>query len=86
MYSKSTKSKWVLVICLLAGIALGGALGEYLSGFDYLKWLSFGQSFGFTEPVALDIGILVLKFAILLKINIAAIIGIIISIFVYKKL
>ncbi len=86
MYSKGSKNAWVLVICLLAGITAGGALGEYLGGMQGIQWLKIGQSFGITEPMKLDLGILMLQLGFVFKINVASILGMIIGIFVYKKL
>ncbi len=86
MYSKGSKGGWVLVICLLAGITAGGALGEYLGSMQNMEWLKMGQSFGITEPFKLNLGILLLQLGFVFKINVASILGMIVGIFVYKKL
>ncbi len=50
-----------------------------------LWWLSFEQEFGLKEPLVLDLSILKLTFALTFRINIASIVGVLISVFVYRK-
>ena len=79
------KNIWILIIFLLAGIVIGGLLGELASHVDFLWWLGYGQTFGLTEPLVLDLSIVAITFALQFKINIASIIGIGIAIFLYRK-
>lgn len=79
------KRFWVLLVFLLCGIVIGGLLGELTHGISWLSWLSYGQSFGLSNPLTLDLGVLQLTFGLMFKINIASIIGIVIAIFLYKK-
>lgn len=83
----ATKDKgiWLLVIFILAGIVIGGLIGELASSVDWLWWLAYGQEFGITNPIGLDLHILKLTFSLVFKINIASIIGIGISIWIYRK-
>jgi hypothetical protein len=71
---------------LLAGVVLGGFIGQLASGVSALSWLNYGQTFGLTEPLTLDLGILVLTFALTIKITIAGIIGIVLAIIIYRFL
>ncbi len=80
------KSGWTLLVILLCGIVLGGFLGYLCRNVSGLSWLSYGQTFGLSEPLVLDLGILVLTFGFTISINIASIIGIVIGIILYKKL
>lgn len=80
-----SKNSWLFLIFVLCGIVIGGLIGELSSTVTWLKWLSYGQSFGITQPVVLDMGVLKLTFALTIKINIVSIVGIIIAIFLYKK-
>ena len=79
------KSTWVCIIFLLAGLVIGGLIGELTSGVDFLWWLSYGQEFGLEEPITLNLNVVRLTFGIVFKINIASIIGVIISMLIYKK-
>ena len=80
----SRKNNWILVVILLCGIVLGGYIGELSRHVGFLSWLSYGNTFGLTSPIVLDLGILVLTFGLTITINIASIIGLIIGIIVYK--
>ncbi|MDR0979104.1 MAG: DUF4321 domain-containing protein [Lachnospiraceae bacterium] len=84
MVSKD-KSIWILLIFILSGLVIGGLLGEIAKQVDFLWWLSYGQTFGLTSPVELDLSVIVLAFKVMFKINIASIIGMAIAIFIYRK-
>lgn len=79
------KNIWVLILFIFAGIVVGGLLGELASGIDFLWWLGYGESFGLSEPLVLDLSIITLSFGVQFKINIASIIGIAIALFIYRK-
>lgn len=78
------KNIWILIIFILSGLVIGGLLGHLAGEVDFLWWLDYGESFGLTSPLELDLNIIRLTFAISFKINIASIIGLAISIFIYK--
>lgn len=80
----SRKNNWVLVVILLCGIVLGGYLGTLASKISFLSWLGYGNTFGLTSPIVLDLGILVVTFGLTITINIASIIGLIVGIIVYR--
>ncbi len=83
----ATKDKniWVLILFILAGLVVGGLLGELASRVDFLWWLGYGQTFGLQEPLVLDINLLKITFALVVKVNIASIIGMLLAILIYKK-
>lgn len=83
----ATKNKniWILVLFIFSGLVIGGLLGELAGQVDFLWWLSYGQSFGLSNPIQLDLNIVQITFALMLKINIASIIGLIIAILIYRK-
>ena len=37
------KNFWVLLLLMLAGIVLGGFIGNLAEGISWLSWLNFGQ-------------------------------------------
>ena len=82
----ANKNYWVLLLLVLAGVVLGGFIGELTSNISFLHWLSYGQSFGLQKPLVLDLGILVLTFGQTIKITIAGIIGILLAILIYRLL
>lgn len=83
----ATKEKniWVLLLFILSGLVVGGLLGELASKVDWLWWLSYSQSFGSENPVILDLSVMKITFALMFKISISSIIGMILAIFIYKK-
>ena len=80
------KNIWVLLVFLLAGLVVGGLLGKLASGVSWLWWLSYEQQFGLESPIVLDLSVIKLTFGLMFKINVASIIGMILSIFIYKKI
>ena len=80
------KNIWILILFILSGIVVGGLLGELASHVDFLSWLSNGEEFGLTTPIELNLNVIKLTFGLMFKINIASIIGIVLAIFIYKKI
>lgn len=78
------KNNWGLFLLLLAGIVLGGFIGNLTAGVPGLGWLNYGQSFGLQNPIVLDLGILAITFGLSIKITIASIIGILVAIIIYR--
>lgn len=79
------KSVWILILFILSGLVIGGLLGELASKVDFLWWLGYGQDFGLTSPIELNLSIVQISFALLFKINIASIIGMIVAIIIYHR-
>lgn len=79
------KNIWILILFILSGLVIGGLLGELAGKVDFLWWLSYGQSFGLTSPIELDLNIVQITFGLMFRINIASIIGLIIAILIYRK-
>ena len=80
------KSKWVIIVLILAGLVVGGLLGDLASKVDFLWWLGYGKEFGLTSPLELNLSIIQITFAMIFKINIASIIGVVISLIIYNRL
>lgn len=80
------KNIWILILFLLSGIVVGGLLGDLASHVDFLSWLAYGEEFGLTTPIELNLNVIKLTFGLMFKINIASIIGIVLAIFIYKKI
>lgn len=78
------KNGWLLLLFILIGIVLGGLIGDVTAGIPSLDWLGYGNSFGLTSPLVLDLGVMVVTFALQIKITIASIIGVILAIIIYR--
>ena len=84
----ATKEKniWILLVFLLSGLVIGGLLGEIALKVDWLEWLSYGQNFGLAAPIELDLSVITITFGLMFKINVASIVGMILAIFIYRKI
>lgn len=71
---------WTLVVLVLIGFVIGGFIGTYFSG----TFLNYGQSFGLSSPVELNMGFIVLTFGLKIQITIASVLGVILSLIIYR--
>ena len=76
------KNSWACFLLMLAGIVIGGFIGELFP----TGWLNYGQTFGLTNPIVLDLGILVISFALTIKITVSSILGVILALIIYHFL
>lgn len=74
------KWNWTLIILILIGFVIGNFIGTYFAG----TWLEFGRTFGLTSPVTLDLGFIILTFGMTIHINIASVLGMLLSLAVYR--
>ncbi len=77
------KNNWTCFLLILAGLVLGGLIGNI---FPADNWINYGQTFGLSSPVILDLGILCLTFGLSITITVASLIGIVIGIVIYRFL
>lgn len=84
---KSEKNGWALFLLLLAGIVLGGFIGNLASGVSFLKWLNYGYEFGMINaPLVVDLKVIELTFKLVFNITISSIIGVVLAIFIYRQI
>lgn len=84
---RNEKNGWALFLLILAGIVLGGFLGHLASGVSFLEWLEFGYSFGVPKDILeINLIVLVLQFKLEFNITIASLLGIVLAVFVYRKI
>ena len=86
MRGRSSQNIWVLLLLMLAGVVLGGFIGNALGGISFLGWLNYGSNFGLSSPLVLDLGVLTLQFGLTIRFTIAGIIGIVLAFFIYRKM
>ena len=67
---------------ILAGIVIGGFIGSLFPN----TFLNYGQVFGLSNPVVLDLGIIVLTFGLTIRITIASVLGIILAVLCFRFL
>lgn len=74
---------WFLIILgAICGSLVGNAIGN---NFNFLSFLKNSYSIGMTEPVVLNLNVIVLTLGIKFSINIMTIIGIIVAIILYRR-
>lgn len=71
---------WTFIVLVLIGFVIGRFIGTYFDG----TFLNYGQAFGLSEPIVLDLGFILLTFGLKIQINIASVIGVIISLVIYR--
>ena len=71
---------WLFLLLVLIGFVIGGLIGKFFEG----TILNYGQTFGLTNPVELDLGFIILTFGLKIQLSIASILGVIISLVVYR--
>ncbi len=76
------RKTWTCFLLILAGIVLGGFIGSLFPD----TWVNYGQTFGLSSPLVLDLGILSITFGLTIRITIASILGILLGIAVYRFL
>jgi len=74
------KVNWVFVILVLIGFMIGRFIGTFFEG----TFLNYGQTFGLSSPIELDLGFIIFTFGLKIQITIASVIGVILSLIVYK--
>ena len=77
------KNGWALLLLILVGVVLGGFLGQLAAGNTAFRWLNYGQHFGLTTPVVLDLGSFVLTLGFSINITIASLIGVAFACIIY---
>ena len=71
---------WVLLLLVLVGFVIGRFIGTYFDG----TFLNYGQTFGLSNPIVLDLGFIIFTFGLQIQITIASVLGVVISLLVYK--
>ena len=84
MAAPKGKSGWILIILILAGLVVGGLLGQLAAKVDFLWWMGYSQTFGLTTPLYLNMSVIQLTFGVSFEISVASIIGMLIGICIYK--
>ncbi len=74
---------WFLLV-IVAGVLLGSLMGSVASHF--LPVLAFGPGPLGVEGVHVDLGIISMSFSLLIDLNLAGLLGLILSILLFKKL
>lgn len=76
------------VVMLLLIFAVGGILGNLIGEFfgDYLPLLQRSREVGLSSPLELDLNFIYLQFAFMIRLNLAGVLGLLIAIWLFRKL
>lgn len=75
----------IKITVIFMGIIFGGFIGELVKDVSFFNFLSFGKELGLTEPLVLDLDAIKINFGIMIKLNIASVLGFILSLVIIKK-
>ncbi len=81
-----TKSSTTLFLLILVGIVTGNFLSSSLSSLNNMSWLDYFYTFGLKTPLEIDFVIFNLQLLFSFTISIGSILGVLIGIYIYKKL
>ena len=76
------KNNWACFLLILAGIVIGGFIGNLFPS----TWLNYGQTFGLSSPIVFDMGIMCFAFGLTIKVTVASIVGIVLALVIYRFL
>ena len=65
---------------VLVGFVIGRFIGTYFDG----TFLNYGQSFGLSSPIVLDLGFFIVTFGLTIQITIASVLGVVIALLIYR--
>lgn len=77
--------KWVLLFLILVGLVVGSLIGASLQNIQGLEWINYGETFGFSKPLVLDLKVITITFGFTINLTISSIIGMLIGIFIYTR-
>ena len=83
---KKSHGATALILLLLCGVVLGGFIGSLARDTGALGWMDYGQTFGLSSPLVLDLGVLTLTFGLTIRISVAGLLGVAIALLVYRML
>ena len=78
--------KWILFGLIFAGLVIGGLVGTLTADINGLSWLNYGKSFGLSEPVVLNLDLIVLTFGLMIHFNVSSILGMLIGLLIYSRI
>ncbi len=77
---------WILVVIVIAGAMLGSVLANAVGQFTYLSWLGRSLTVGVTPPVVIDLHVLTVTVGVLVRLNLAVLLGILVAAYVFRVL
>jgi hypothetical protein len=77
---------WILIVVVVAGAMLGSVVADALGQFIYLAPLGHSVAVGVDPPVTLDLRVITLTLGVVVRLNLATVLGIIVGVYVFRLL
>lgn len=77
---------WVLLVVILAGGLLGSVIAEAVVGYPLLGFLAREVRAGVDPAVTLDLRIISVTFGMIIRLNLAMVLGVVIAVWIYRLL
>lgn len=87
MVNRRSKNIFLLVLLMIVFGLAGATIGDIIENeVTTLAFLGKDFSIGIKNPLYIDLRILTFTFGLVIKMNLMALIGVVIGIFIYKKM
>ena len=86
MATQKNNPFWILLLCMLSGLTVGYFIGQICDGISILRWMNYEGTFGLDTPVQVDLGVIWFSFQIKFNVTLASVMGLLLGVFVYKKI
>ncbi len=85
---RKSKNLLVLIMLIVFGTLIGNVVAELARDSQYFHWLAYGRQFGIStdNPLLLELGMITMKLGLMLNLTVSSIIGIIVSVIVYRRI
>ncbi len=80
----SATSVLVLLLIFAVGGILGNLIGEFFG--EYFPLLQQSREVGLSTPLELDLNFIYLQFAFMIRLNLAGVLGLLLAIWIFRKL
>lgn len=77
---------WIMLLCMLCGLTVGYFLGSLCASVKWLAWLNYVGTFGLDQPFQVNLGVIWFSVQIKFNMTLAAILGLLCGIILYKKI
>ncbi len=78
------KGSWLLLLFVVTGVVLGSLIGNFFG--STVPFLNYGPSPLGLNNVEINLGIIYFQITLLFKINIASLIGLLLSVIIFNRL
>ena len=81
---KKFRSSWLLILFVITGVVLGSLIGNFFS--KSAPFLNYGPEPLGLNNIEINLGIIYFQISLLFKINVASLIGLLLSVIIFNRL